>query len=571
MPEITGLTVLIDGDISGITKAINEAKAEIDAFSSYTAVGYAGGDYTTAKKRYNYWADSGHINTNEKISWWRDAMDYFSYDETAQWEARKEIFALQQQNISDINKLAERLVEFNDYYSGTESGSTDAINMFNSVKELNKSNARAGILTWMEYFDNVSELGTKMYEGRIKNSEEWLRREEKYNGLSVDDYVKGLERMKEYTAQYCSEGLISYKEYIQGIEYLDDKIADKHAEEYAHWKNDAAVWKSDRDLYGDWAEKGDSTVEFFSRYKNKTKEFYNAGKISWDTMNEEIQAADRELFKIQSTGDEVYSKWKNDADGWKNLRDTYGDWEKYGDSIVQFYNRCIEKVAQLYKEGHISWQKYSDETMNYEMKLFEAESVSMDNILAQMSEHIKNKQKLFKDEEQSLKDSWSVSDRDDRLYELKGELAVYKNAVTEKGKDKYRSLLDEQKKLRREEELYNLQQKNNAVLEKLQAQYDAAEKNKDNILNKITSTNNDLKNIADDFNIDFSQFGKKTEQLLEQLIYEVRSAASKANTNTYNDSRKISINTAVSGTLLDRYINGRSAGLAGVIYNGRVR
>ncbi len=571
MPEITGLTVLIDGDISGITKAINEAKAEIDAFSSYTAVGYAGGDYTTAKKRYNYWADSGHINTNEKISWWRDAMDYFSYDETAQWEARKEIFALQQQNISDINKLAERLVEFNDYYSGTESGSTDAINMFNSVKELNKSNARAGILTWMEYFDNVSELGTKMYEGRIKNSEEWLRREEKYNGLSVDDYVKGLERMKEYTAQYCSEGLISYKEYIQGIEYLDDKIADKHAEEYARWKNDAAVWKSDRDLYGDWAEKGDSTVEFFSRYKNKTKEFYNAGKISWDTMNEEIQAADRELFKIQSTGDEVYSKWKNDADGWKNLRDTYGDWEKYGDSIVQFYNRCIEKVAQLYKEGHISWQKYSDETMNYEMKLFEAESVSMDNILAQMSEHIKNKQKLFKDEEQSLKDSWSVSDRDDRLYELKGELAVYKNAVTEKGKDKYRSLLDEQKKLRREEELYNLQQKNNAVLEKLQAQYDAAEKNKDNILNKITSTNNDLKNIADDLNIDFSQFGKKTEQLLEQLIYEVRSAASKANTNTYNDSRKISINTAVSGTLLDRYINGRSAGLAGVIYNGRVR
>ncbi len=571
MPEITGLTVLIDGDISGITKAINEAKAEIDAFSSYTAVGYAGGDYTTAKKRYNYWADSGHINTNEKISWWRDAMDYFSYDETAQWEARKEIFALQQQNISDINKLAERLVEFNDYYSGTESGSTDAINMFNSVKELNKSNAQAGILTWMEYFDNVSELGTKMYEGRIKNSEEWLRREEKYNGLSVDDYVKGLERMKEYTAQYCSEGLISYKEYIQGIEHLDDKIADKHAEEYARWKNDAAVWKSDRDLYGDWAEKGDSTVEFFSRYKNKTKEFYNAGKISWDTMNEEIQAADRELFKIQSTGDEVYSKWKNDADGWKNLRDTYGDWEKYGDSIVQFYNRCIEKVAQLYKEGHISWQKYSDETMNYEMKLFEAESVSMDNILAQMSEHIKNKQKLFKDEEQSLKDSWSVSDRDDRLYELKSELAVYKNAVTEKGKDKYRSLLDEQKKLRREEELYNLQQKNNAVLEELQAQYDAAEKNKDNILNKITSTNNDLKNIADDFNIDFSQFGKKTEQLLEQLIYEVRSAASKANTNTYNDSRKISINTAVSGTLLDRYINGRSAGLAGVIHNGRVR
>ena len=185
--------------------------------------------------------------------------------------------------------------------------------------------------------------------------------------------------------------------------------------------------------------------------------------------------------------------------------------------------------------------------------------------------HIKNKQKLFKDEEQSLKDSWSVSDRDDRLYELKSELAVYKNAVTEKGKDKYRSLLDEQKKLRREEELYNLQQKNNAVLEKLQAQYDAAEKNKDNILNKITSTNNDLKNIADDFNIDFSQFGKKTEQLLEQLIYEVRSAASKANTNTDNDSRKISINTAVSGTLLDRYINGRSAGLAGVIYNGRVR
>ena len=68
---------------------------------------------------------------------------------------------------------------------------------------------------------------------------------------------------------------------------------------------------------------------------------------------------------------------------------------------------------------------------------------------------------------------------------------------------------------------------------------------------------------------------RETDSLLRQILNAVQTAAAQprnsGSTNTYNDSRKISINTAVSGTLLDRYINGRSAGLAGVIYNGRVR
>lgn len=570
MAETTGLTVFIDGDISGLTEAVDKAQSSIDSLSSYTSVGYGGGDYVTAKRRFNNWISSGNRSVDEQIKWWQSAMNVFPYDENVQWDAREWIYRLNSQRLNDINEFSSEYIKDRDYFSGIPFDSDEAVKTFGTIKELNREAAESGILTWKEYSDNISQIGLDMYEGRINASENWLKHEEKYNALSVQDYIDGLKRMDAYTNQYFSEGLISYREYMLGKEYINSEIMEKYAEEYAAWKNDALAWQSDRNLFNDWEENGDSTVAYYARVNEKIKKFYELGKIGWDTMNEDMQDVSRSLFKIQSKGDEVYSNWKQSAENWKTIRDTYGDWEQYGDSAVQFYERCIERISEMYSEGHISWQKYMDETMAYELAQFNAKSRELENIFSAMSSYVNELQEKYKREESALKESWTAEDRTDRLWEVNAQLAIYKNAVTERGKDKYKSLLEEQKQLTREEHLYNLQKENNAVISSLEEQYNRAEANKGKLLNAINSSNADLSDIAASISVDFTAFGSQTETLLNQLIAEVRNAARNiGNSSTYNDSRSISIATGVNAAEVKRIINGTYvSGLGSVMFNG---
>lgn len=570
MTETAGLTVFIDGDISGLTEAVDKAQASIDSLSSYTSVGY-GWDYTTAKRRFSNWANSGNRSIDEQIKWWQNAMDAFSYDENVQWDAREWIYKLNRKKIGDINKFSAEYINGRDYFGDIPFDSDEAVRVFNEIKELNRDFADRGILTWKEYGDNVSKIGLDMYKGRIDTSEKWLKHEEKYNDLSIESYVGGLERMKAYTDQYFAEGLISYKEYVLGKEYIDDEIAKKYAEEYALWKNDALTWQSDRNLYNDWEENGDNTVSYYTRVNEKIQEFYETGKISWNTMNEEIKEASRSLFKIQSQGDEVYSAWKKASKHWKRMRNTYDDWEQYGDSIVQFYERCIERISQMYNEGHISWQKYMDETAEYELAKFSAQSQELDGIFSAMSSYINELRKQYKQEESSLKESWVINDRTDRISEVDTQLKIYRNAVTERGKDKYRSLLEERKKLSREEQLYNLQKSHNEVISNLEEQYERAESNKERILNGINASNADLSDIAESINVNFADFGTRTETLLNQLILAVNNSARSisAGGNSYTDNRTVHIATGVNTAEVKRIIgNTYVSGLGSVMFNG---
>ena len=572
MAETAGLTVVIDGDISGLSEAINEAQARIDELSSHTVVGYGGGDFTAARRRYKHWANSGNRSVDEQIDWWKEAMSVYSWDTDAVWEARENIYKLSRQKAKDINGLYDFYAEKNNYFKDALPDSDKAAKVFDEFKELNKNFLENGVITGLEYDKNVSKFGSELYKGRIKASEEWLTHEEKYNRLSVDDYVKGLERMDAYTRKYFEDGIISYEEYLNGIEYIADEKAKKYMEQYSSWKNDASVWISDRDLYGDWEMYGDSTLDFYDRLNDRIREFYSLGKISWDTMNEELKEADRSLFKILSQGDEVYKAWEKDAQGWKKMRDTFDDWEMYGDSTVAFYKRCIDRISEMYKEGHIAWQKYMDDTMEYQLKLYKASEADFDSVLKSMSEYINELSKKYKKEEESLKEKWNVEDRQERLSELSGQINIYRNAVTEKGKTKYKALLDEEKKLRREEEMYDLQKAHSATIDKLSEQYTIAERNKDTVLKGIQYAGMNIADIEKLTGIKFDLFGSKTENLLQQLITAVNNSAraiSMSGGSSYTDNRNIKIATGMNSNEVWAVINGTVIeGLGSVTYGG---
>ena len=53
------------------------------------------------------------------------------------------------------------------------------------------------------------------------------------------------------------------------------------------------------------------------------------------------------------------------------------------------------------------------------------------------------------------------------MSEVQAQLDVYANSVTDKGQQKYKELQEQMKQLQRDEELYQLQKKNNATIESL--------------------------------------------------------------------------------------------------------
>lgn len=68
------------------------------------------------------------------------------------------------------------------------------------------------------------------------------------------------------------------------------------------------------------------------------------------------------------------------------------------------------------------------------------------------------------------------------MSEVQAQLDVYANSVTDKGQQKYKELQEQMKQLQRDEELYQLQKKNNATIESLEAEYKQMEDGKKNIL-----------------------------------------------------------------------------------------
>lgn len=206
------------------------------------------------------------------------------------------------------------------------------------------------------------------------------------------------------------------------------------------------------------------------------------------------------LIKLSSLHEqqnqEYYKQWQKDASGWMKIRDTYDDWEEYGDSHVKYYQRCIQRVREFYEAGKIDWYDYMDDTAEYELLLYKAQEEKLDEMFNNQNERIAEARKDFKAQEAALKDSWAVSDRQESISEISSQLKLYKSAVTNRGQEKYNSLEKELTTLKREEELYSLQESNNQTISKMEEEYQSMEKNKSQLLSSLLQKGSDIGSLV---------------------------------------------------------------------------
>lgn len=420
--------------------------------------------FESDKKVFRSTVKSSNVPIAEQIDWWKSAIEEYAYDSEVVMECSEEIFSLTRKLVKELNSVSGIYVEERDLLNNWSEFGDTAIDAFNRVRDRNFEFVQQGIITWEEYCENVGKIGANMYKERIDYSENWLKQQYKYNDLSVEDYIAGIERMAEYTKEYYENGLIGDVDYFYGMQSISNKKSDMQ-----------------------------------------------------DVMEK----------NLQKENDAEYKAWKKSADGWKKQRETYGDWEEFGDSLSQYYERCIERQREFFSAGKIDWETYNDAIINYRLEMYKAEQKEAESIYKQMISSAKDYISEIKDNFAAQKGEIDYEFKTERLnrefLKASNTRAIYSNAVTQRGKDAYEDADEKLDSIAYERSSLILEKEQSAALKALESSYKRIEDNKTVIMGKIMDGSFDISGILSDASIEFSRGQENVCVLLNELINTVKS------------------------------------------------
>ena len=119
--------------------------------------------------------------------------------------------------------------------------------------------------------------------------------------------------------------------------------------------------------------------------------------------------------------------------------------------------------------------------------------------------------------------------------------------MTERGKERYKSLQDEMKKIKREEEMYALQKKHTQIVTDLENNYAKIEDNKNYLLSVIEKSGLNLEGIVSGARYDIQGMQSTLQSLFADTISAIKEI--QISSNSFNDNRNISINSASSSAV----------------------
>lgn len=423
--------------------------------------------FTSAKDDWTHYTKTHAVTTAQELEKWLEFQEKFKSNDKDIADIEEQIFSIMQKQTKEFNEQSKAYLEKHSAINDWGDNGDTPLDAFKRIKDRNYQDLQDAKITWDDYVDNVSDAGETLYDDMKSYSDSWLEHQQKYHNMSIDDYISGIDREAERLEEFYANDVINYQKYVEEKQTLEEKRYDAVA---------------------------------------------------------------------QKNADE-YSAWQKDADAWQELRSTYDDWDKYGDSEEDFLKRKIDRVKEFYNAGKISFEEFIDDTNKYSMDLYKSQSSAVDELLQKQQDYISNVKEEFSKQEQELRDSWDVQDRKTDMSEVQAQLDVYANAVTDRGQQKYKELQEQMKQLQRDEELYQLQVKNNATIESLEAEYKQMEDGKKNILTGLQNADINISAYVATITDKVSATGGNIESLLSRMLDKFDSF--KIENNSMSDNRKI--------------------------------
>lgn len=392
--------------------------------------------------------------------------------------------------------------------------------------------------------EQIFSLQQKLYSERVSESEKWLAHEEKYNGMGVDDYLAGIDRMKAYTEEYYAQGIISHKEYTDAMLDLDEKYIDKRKEQLEELYDLSKAYISEHTYFNDWAENGDDPLAAYNRVMDRHREALANGDLTQEEFND----------YAKEIGSDMYSERKEQSLNWLEEQRKY--FGMSDEEYVRGLERIKEYTQQYYNEGLISRQEYNEAMTELNHSAWDEAESAYEDMLSKQQEYISDLREQFSKQEQALRDSWDVEDRAVDMADVQNQLDIYKGAVTDRGQQKYKELQEQMKQLQRDEELYQLQVANNATIESLEAEYKQMEDSKADILEGLRTANVNISAYVNSISDSLSQTGGRVESLLGQLLTAFNGFQINAPSTTYADNRTVNVSGLSLSEFAGRYMGG---------------
>ena len=492
--------------------------------------------FTAARDNWSHYTRTHAVTTTQELQKWVEFSKQFASNEKDIADITEQIFSLTRKQTDELNDQSSAYLELHNALNDWADIGDTPIEAFERVRERNMAEVEAGRMTWDEYTDTISKMGSAMLNDRLSQSRDWLEREKDYHGMSLEDYISGLDRMEAYTREYYDNGVISYREYAETIaEITDDKI-DSYRDLLSAEMDASLAWIDDRTHFNDWQDYGDDPLTAYDRIKDREYAAMEEGKQSWDDYVEHMAEAGSALFQGR----------RENSKNWREEQKKY--FGMSADDYIETLEREKAYTEEYYRKGLISAREYHEGMTDLNHQIWDEAASAYDDMLSQQSKYISDMREKFSEEEQALRDSWDVADRDEDMDDVRRQLDIYAGAVTDRGQQKYKDLQEQLKQLERDEELYQLQVDNNAVLERLEADYDLAENAKADFLKNIAvNTDIDVSGIVGGLTERLTTTGGNIENLLARLIEAVNNSSAPSSTvygPTYNDNRQISLTQA---------------------------
>ena len=493
--------------------------------------------FTSAKDDWTHYTKTHAVTTAQELEKWLEFQEKFKSNDKDIADIEEQIFSLTQKRTQELNNLSKSYIEERAALNDWDDNGDNPIDAFTRIRDRNMAEVEAGRMTWEDYTTEMSSIGSTLYDNMTEYSRDWLEYQEKYNGMSAADYIAGIGRIQTYTEQMYAQGIISHKEYVEAKNKLNDEYLDKRKEQIEKEYDISKNYISEHTYFNDWQDNGDSPLDAYNRVMDRHREELSKGEITQE-----------EYDKYQSElGSDMYSERVEQSKNWlEEQRKYYGMTDE---EYIAGLKRIQQYTQEYYDLGLIRRKEYNENMTELNHDMFDQAGESFDDMLQQQQDYINKLRDEFSAQEQALQDSWTVEDRKADMSETQAQLDIYANAVTDRGQQKYKELQEQMKQLQRDEELYQLQVKNNATIEKLEAEYDALENSKTDFIKSIATNIDsiDVTGIVADITQEVSGGNDKITKTLGEIIEAIKGI--KIEQQNYNNNSKITINTTDSAVL----------------------
>ena len=200
--------------------------------------------FTAASDDWTHYIKTHAVTVTKELEKWNELSKEFTANIKDAEDIEERLYSLTREQREELNEQSEDYISERNFLNDWDAFGDSAIEAFDRVRDSEYAYVADMKITEKEAADYLAELGKSMYDERIENSEAWIDKQIRYNDMSVEDTKAAYDRMAAYTQEYYDNGLISYREYIEGLNEIDEQ--QRKAEIY-----EGAVTQRGQDVYND--------------------------------------------------------------------------------------------------------------------------------------------------------------------------------------------------------------------------------------------------------------------------------------------------------------------------------